>query len=475
MSPRGGKRHPDEDEPMLVLGENRPDVEDTTPEELARQRAEVERMRLEMEQQVQERKRLAEAELEEERLGAEKEIARRQREIDEAQERIRRAERTKRAKRGTPRKKGSGTNRLLAAAEVRSGMRVPRMRTVVPLALAASALLAVGGAGSLDRPSEEEIATFEKMDQSREQWLRAGAALDDEVTRYLAGEQLTTADGTLPSVALARVAHGIDPEPYPLDYYLEVFEDDAAPLLTAPGTSTSRVLGAWKEARSRSGYAVSVHEVRRSRDLLDPDPVWPVVLIAGGALGLGGLAFVLLRGGTRVGAGVAALALVPAALVLLADDDPDLEAASASHGEMSDWVNAVAARTQKDLEVVLRLRTPETYEAEDYWDAFPTLTMPDVPAGVAAQPYADARAELADVDITSLDTSRSAELAHDLVGPGTALLEQGLEDVTARRGPVLTAVDDVDIAPSVGLTVAAAALPLGALVPALLRRREVTG
>lgn len=481
---------------MLVLGEDRPDVEDTTTEELLRQRRELEQARRELDQEAERRRKEAEERLAQERLAAERELARRQREIDDAERRLVRTEKRLRKaarKQGggievpsgrrdpTPRGKLSPShraarrNRLLAAADRRSGVPVPRMPRAALLAVAASGLLVAGAVTSIDPPSPAQVQAFVDLDQARETWLTAGTTLDEEVTRYLAGEPVAEEGGPLRSSELAQQAAGLSGSSS-FGRYVEVYTEGVAPLLQQPGTNPQRVLSAWSEARDRSSYAVAGYEVRGARELLDNDRVWPTLLLMGGLLATGALGYVLLRGGTRVGAALAGLALVPGALVLVNQDRHiDVEPAIEAHDARSELVDGGYDQVGRDLRAVLGVRALDSWEREDYWVDEPYWTDDDALRQTAVADYLQARAGLADVDLDTATPEESAAHALTLVGPGTALVTTGLEGVAEARDEVVAHSEaEVDLPPYVVTTAAAAALPLAALVPAVLRRREVS-
>ncbi|QFG68102.1 hypothetical protein [Ornithinimicrobium pratense] len=80
--------------PMIVLGERGdPDVEDTTLEELRRQREELLRERAEAQERIRADRERAEAELRAERERTEQELIERQRQIDDAERDLLAAER----------------------------------------------------------------------------------------------------------------------------------------------------------------------------------------------------------------------------------------------------------------------------------------------------------------------------------------------------------------------------------------------
>ncbi|SOC52121.1 hypothetical protein [Ornithinimicrobium cerasi] len=499
--------------PMLVLGEQRPDVEDTTAEELARQRAELERQRRELEVEDRERRRAAEQEAErrrreaeerlaEERRLAEVELARRQRLLDDAERRLHKTERRLRRKarqtgghvpsvassvsgadpdarsgRGR-RARGAGSvrrgapNSLLAAAERRSGVPVPRLQRTLTLALLSSGLVVAGAIASVDPPSAADVEDFVTLDETRVAWLGAGLTLDQEVSRYLAGEEVTQEDGTLASVSEATAAGAASDVTYPV----RDFEETVGPLLAEPGSNPQRVLSAWDEARSSAGYAVGTYEIRDAGELVDADRALPTWMLLGGVVAIGGLAYGLARGGTRVGAGLAGLALVPAGLVV-ADQGRhlDVEPALATHSQAVDDARAVYDQVGRDLQAVYGTRALESYERETFWEGTGYLEEDrHDPEALAA--YTAARESLAGVDIRSLSTGEAVPHAQALVEAGGALLDAQTVVLEDARAAVLARTESqLEVGPYAVTTSAAAILPLAALVPALLRRRQVEG
>lgn len=498
---RGGVGRTDggaDEAPMLVLGEDRPDVEDTTAEGLARQRQELEKRRRQLEEEDRRRRREAEEEAErlrreaadklaEERRQAEVELARRQRELDHAERQLSRTERRLRRKAkqtgghvpsvtGTTRTtrsrslKAGTRNSLLAAAEQRSGVAVPRMPLAITLALAASGLTVAGAVSSIDPPSSEAVDRFVTLDETRVAWLEAGTTLDGEVVRYLAGEGVTQADGALASVTQAEAVAAVTER----DWYVEEFTRTLPPLLADPGSNPQRVLSAWEGSREAAGMAVPSYELRDAGEALDNDRALPTWLLLGGLVAVGGLTYSLARGRTWVGAGLAGLALVPAGMVV-ADQDRHLEVEPAleAHERAADSGRDVYEQVGRDLAVVHGTRALDPWEQEDYWETPGRLDPEGVDAGAMAD-YSAARQALSDVDIRALTTEESLPYAEALIEAGSALLgAQTAELGEARDAVVANTVSDLDVPPYVATTAAAALLPLAALVPAALRRREV--
>jgi hypothetical protein len=344
------------------------------------------------------------------------------------------------------------------------------MGRAVTLSLVGAGLVLAGSLAAVDRPSQQELADLVAADQGRVRWLGAGLTLDAEVASYLAGEDVTGADGRVVSVARAAEAAGPDPD----DYALRDFADTVGPLLAEPGSNPQRVLSAWEDARSSAGYAVSQYDVEEAGELLDGDRTLSTWLIVGGMVVVGGLAYGLARGGTRVGAGLAGLALVPAGLIVAGASDPvDLSPALETHGVALEDSADVYAQLGRDLEVVLGTRTLQEYERDDFWVG-PGYLDEERHEADALSAYTEARADLQAVDTRSLSTEEAVPHAQALVETGAALLATETAALEAARADVVSAAG-ADRAPGrhAALTAAAALLPLAALAPAALRRREV--
>lgn len=490
MSEQGRRKVRPDDEvderPMLVLGQEQPDVEDTTTEELARQRAELEEERRQAQERLEQQEREAAERLAEERRQAEKALAARQRALDAAERKLYKTERRlqRQAKasgqevpavtpglhaadesRDTQADKGS----LLAAAEQRSATRAPRMGQVATLAVFAGALGTLGSVLVVAGPGEEKISTFVTADDNRQTWLEAALQLDDEVVRYLTGEDPTRPDGTLESVATGRAA--VDGS---RRWYFEQLDEEMAPLLTQEGSSDQRVLSTWSETRQGLGYTVSNMDVRRAGEDLNAINFGGSLLLLGGVVLAGGLAVSLKRGGTRTGAALAGLAVVPMGLVATGlVGSPRLGPPLEAHDAAVTAQRQAFDQLDRDLETLLGMRSLGTYELDDYWEDAGELDDEDHDPG-PLRAYAAARAPIAELDIRALSTAEAAEAARGLVTTGSALIASDGERIAQLRGAVVDAAD-TSVGTALPLVLGSALLPLAALVPAALRRKEVDG
>lgn len=487
--------------PMLVIGDDLPDVEDTTAEELARQRAELEerrrhleeedrRRREEAERRAEQLRREAEQKLARERREAEIELARRQREIDDAERRLERNRRRLAKQGGSAAASSSGAttatgsrpqkrrkksrdeddgNSLLAAVDRRSGTPVPKLGRASVLAVLAGALIALGAPLSIDPPPGEAVADFVAQDETRTGWVETGLALDQDVVDYLAGEDVVV-DGEVPSVTRARAVAD------PGDYYLDGFVDQVGPLLQEPGSTPQRVLSAWSEARNSTLYGVSTYDVKREAEQLDTDRVFPTLMLLGAMVAMGGLALGLARGGTWVGAGLAGLGLVSAGLLVAnGDRHLDVEPAIEQHDAAMGGSEGLHQQLERDLGVVLGSRSLESYERDDYWERISRVSPDEVDPAVL-EGYEAARRGLEGVDLRSMSLEESLPHAEALIEAGGAALAAQHEQVEQARAEVVAHTEpDVDLGPYLATALAAGLLPLAALVPAAVRRQRVGG
>ncbi|MFK5583894.1 hypothetical protein [Serinicoccus sp. LYQ131] len=508
MSERPG----DDEQPMLVLGEDRPDVEDTTAEQLREQQAELERQRAKHAQEVA-RQRARHAEevarqreksqerLEQEREEAERILARRQREIDDAERQLQRTERrlrqqaqrlgrahevprvrpTGRRSAGKGGKGGKGTGRdtassgaraLLAGARAAADERVPRAVPVLVLLGLASAALVGGTAATSATPAAEEVSSVTGREEARELLYRSALALDREVLLALAGQDLPAdGDGDLPSVTLIQEAADLHPDL--ADYYVERLEEHADVLLDGAGDTPVRAATAWQEARSMTSYAVPQSRVTEDVAAL-PSSGAGTVLLWGAAVLLALAALVLALGSSWVAAALTLLALVPAGLVLATD--PRFDAAFAEQSERRteavDQADDVRTQVGRDLEVVVGLRALQSYElpsdrSPGYWEENDRL-----PPGT--EELAAARSTLGQV-LEEGGNEQVTEAALAVVDSGEeALAETEQRADEARTALLATAQDRSDTGMRWAAALAAVALPLVGLGGEWLRRRRRT-
>ncbi|WP_151524194.1 hypothetical protein [Serinicoccus kebangsaanensis] len=372
----------DEDQPMLLLGEDRPDVEDTTLEELREQEAELERRRQEFAEQAERDRERAQEQLADDRQAAEKALAARQRAIDEAERRLVRTERRlrKQAQRVgqgdsvprvstyLPEQPGRGRSSLLRGSE-RSPGKLDGMPLPVLLLVAAAVVLGIGTVQTSARADQGQVATFEQLDAVRVELREATGLLDTEMVLQATGDpEQVDAEGDLPSVALARQAlQGVDSVP---SYYAEDIGQLSATLSSTEGSEV-RAATTWRDGRDAIGYSVAGYDVDESREAILPGSTWGSVLLVGGAALLLLTLVLLLRQGSRLAAACTGLALV-GAIVLVAQDPvhDDAGELGEAHEEAADRADDVLDLVGDDIEVVLGLDSLEPYEQEgeySYW------------------------------------------------------------------------------------------------------------
>lgn len=508
MSERPG----DDEQPMLVLGEDRPDVEDTTAEQLREQQAELERQRARhVEEVAKQRARHAEEvarqrarsqeRLEQEREEAERILARRQREIDDAERQLQRTERRLRQQaqrlgrahevprvrptggRGSAKGSKGGTNTgrdtassgaraLLAGARAAADERVPRAVPVLVLLGLASAALVGGTAATGATPATEEVSSVTSRDEARELLYRSALALDRELLLALAGQDLPTdGDGDLPSVTLIQEAADLHPDL--TGYYVERLEEHAQGLLDGAGDTPVRAATAWQDARSMTSYAIPESRITEDVAAL-PSSGAGTVLLWGAAALFALAALVLALGSSWVAAVLALLALAPTGLVLATD--PRFDAAfteqSERRSEAVDQADDLRTQVGWDLEVVVGLRALQSYElpsdrSPGYWEEDDRL-----PPGT--EELSAARSTLGQV-LEEGGPEQVTEAALAVVDSGEEALAATEQRADEARTALLAAAQDRS---GVGLRWAAAltavALPLLGLGAEWLRRRRRT-
>ena len=483
----GERRWDDEPElpPMTILGEDRPDVEDTTVEELRAQQEELERARRELAERAREERERAEEQLAAERRRAEQELARRQREIDDAERRLLRTERRlrKEAERSgrhvdlppTPRRQAARgpDSELLDAARAELSTRVPRLGLAATLALGAGLALALGSAVSTDRVEQGQTQTLTVLDTAQADLRDAVSSLDAELVSYATGDPVTLDDaGQLPSVTAALEVLGRDG----VDPYAAERLSEAEPALSSDTVSPVRAATAWKDTRRDMAYAVSSWDVERELEELRPGSALGTLLLWAGALLLVVAAVVLLRAGAKVAGAFFVLAALSTSLLVVQDTQPGWRRAVVAHEEAADRPTGLQQVVEDDLSVLVGLRSLDPSQTEDdeygYWNQHYGLEDADDPDGTVAQ----ARADLGRVlrEDGSQQEQRTAAL--DLVAAADEARDPLEADlVTAREAVVVEATTG----PSAGLL--GAGLGLAVLLPfaglgaeSLARRRKET-
>ncbi|ANS78319.1 hypothetical protein SGUI_0923 [Serinicoccus hydrothermalis] len=387
MTPRRGDDHRgddvEQDRPMLLLGEDLPDVEDTTLEELREQEAALERRRRELAAQAERDRERAQEQLADDRREAEKQLAARQRALDETERQLVRTERRlrKQAQRvgqagSVPRVSTShtgarGTGRSSLLRRLGTSGSSPRTRLPLSLLVGASLAVTIGTVLTSDRADHAQVAVFEQLDQVRAELRAVIPVLDAEMIDQATGDpQPVDAQGDLPSVALANQAlQGVETAP-------SFYADDIAqvsPTLSTTQVGDVRAATVWRDGRDALGYSVPGYEVDDAREAMLPGSTWGTVLLVGGAVLLLICALLLLRQGARVGAALTGLALVGAVVLLAQDPALDrLGGLGEAHEDADRRADDVLDLVADDIEVVLGLRSLDPSEQEgdfSWWAA----------------------------------------------------------------------------------------------------------
>ncbi|GAA5161501.1 hypothetical protein [Ornithinimicrobium tianjinense] len=413
-----------DERPMLVLGEDRLDVEDTTPEQLRRQHEEAQReiaeARRRAEQEIERKRRAAQREIEQLEAEKERELAARQRELDRAQRTLFRRESTLRRKLSAS--GGTPKERLVSRPPTpplrERGLRGSGWAQV--LGLGGAAALLVGLLTAVPSGDGEELRSeVVAATESRATWLRSGLASDEIIALRMAGQDVPTGpDGTYESVRLAREAELLSPGN---EHYVEEMESSTEAMVDAD-TSDVRALSTWAETRRSAGYAVGSWEVGDLADEARGPDAWSYVLLAVGVLGLLGLCVLALVAGSWVSLAmvVVALGLAVTSLSVVGVADADLRRATAAQDEAADVADEVYDQIGRDLEVVYGISTSIYSFREEYWAHRPFYG--DVPA--VAGDYVAERARMG--ELMEADEQVMAEGALGLVAVGRTVVEAQL-------------------------------------------------
>ncbi|WP_299517955.1 hypothetical protein [uncultured Serinicoccus sp.] len=469
---------------MTIIGEDLPDVEDTTVEELRAQQEQLEQARRDLADRAREERERAEQQLAAERRRAERELARRQREIDDAERRLLRTERRLRKEAASsgrhvdlPRRPRRAARRsdseLLDAARAELSTRVPRLGLAATLALGAGLLLALGSTLSTDRVEQEQTQPLTVLDTAQADLRDAVSSLDSELVRYATGDPVPPDDaGRLPSVTAALEVlgrEGIDP-------YAAERLSEAEPGLSGDAVSPVRAATAWQDTRRDMASAVSSWDVEREIEELRPGSALGTLLLWAGALVLVVAAVVLLRAGAKVASAFFVLAALSTSLLVVQDTQPGWRRAVVAHEEASDRPAGLQQVVEDDLRVMVGLRSLDPWQTEDdeygYWNQHYGLEDGSDPDGALAQ----ARADLGRVLTGDSSQEEQRTAALDLVAAADEVRDPLEADLVTAREAV---VAESTTGPSAGLL--GAGLGLAVLLPfaglgaeSLARRRRET-
>lgn len=350
-------------EPMLVLGPDVPDVEDTTPEELARRAAEAER-------EIAERKRQAEAEIAAKQARAERRLREQQLEVDRRERELARKER----RLGRASTRGARGRNRGGARTAPAGPKVPLHKQPLHRNWLA-ALLALGGAGALigaavasgvntDHRAHE---AYRDEEFAYAHWQRSALRLDEDVVSHLAGNHVAS-PGQDP-VSVEMIKRAVELTPDGPRYYAEDAVDSMAVIL-APSTSPIRALSEWGDIRTRTSIGVPTYQLRDHHDELTDDTWVPYALAGIALLLLIGLAWLAFAGGALVPGGLAVLAALMAGAVIIGAPEPGTIAeADEAHELALDQVSDLVRDVETRLNVAFGLQSGSWFDRPDFWEA----------------------------------------------------------------------------------------------------------
>lgn len=439
---RRGGQGGDDERPMLILGESRPDVEDTTPEELRRQeeeaRREIERQRRELQEEIDRKRREAQAEIAEMEARKERELRERERELEETQEKLyRRESRMLRANRQQA-DVAAARRRLVKKPPQRPlrerGLR--RSRGAVSLAVVAALGLGLGGLISLGSSTgAADRAELDRSAQARVLYLQSGLELDQAVVDRLDGRPVAVGDGgSLPGQALREEAVALVPSSAPNDP--EQREDDIATMVDE-GTGTVRALTLWTRARQDADYGVPRHELKDMRERVLGVGGLPLALVVLGLVAAATLAVMagVARSWFSLGALVLAAVLGAVALPGVASGAGGQVRSAAEAGDVADLeLGQVYTRIGQDLQAAYGASTSSFANDADYWTRDWFYDVEETPA---LESYVEARAAVGRAE----GDEATYAAATDLLAAGRELFEERLpaavqarEDLTAALG-----------------------------------------
>lgn len=448
---------PQDERPMLVLGENVPDVEDTTPEELRRRAEEAER-------EIEARRREAEAEIAEQRRQAEAELRRQQLEVDRRERELQREARRLARTGGTvPRASRRSADRSREPLLKRPFHRSWPAAVLALTAAGAMAMAAFRGAGHTDHRALQDFRTSQ---HTYTEWQQAGLQMDVDVFGHLAGETTVPENGEPPSVGMVKATVARAPDLVP-DYYVEKV-DEMMSVAVAPDASPVRSLANWQDSRSSAGYAHSVYQVERDRAALTEGSgaarSWSVIALVL-LIALLVLAFLT---STLAGAALALLGAVLAGVALFSSPAPGpVAAAEEAHATELKQVRDLSDEIEHKLVGAIGMQPGSWLQDPTYWEWDEDLGVPD---GPQLQALVELQDELGRLTIAGAPTEEIYPVAFDYARTAQPVLDLQLEELEAARQDLDAALtrpqDQVTaftLAALAGVPVALAAYAAGAV------------
>lgn len=443
----------DEGAPMLVLGERGPDVEDTTLEELRRQREELLREREQAQERIRAERERAEEELAERRRRTEQELIERQRQIDDAERDLLAAERRVRRQAERSGKPAPKITRPTTPLPPRGRMRARGLAGLLAAVVAITGWVALAQAGS--PPSDEQIQDFATLAEGHLAWDEAVRAYDDLIVTRM------QAEGSLPSDAEAAVLQAR------ADEVIELIEEadriapsrvssteravQAVNVIADSSTSTIRAVNQWDERRiTLSSSAVSSSDLRRATEAMTPGSAgswWMLVIML---LAVGWLIRLAIKDRAYVALALLAVAGVTgvSSMVYLGiyqqggplNDELELrEEAFNNHRQ------GVVDTQRRDLASIYGLQS-STMDAETYWTSPYFVDLDSTPADIA-QDYRDARAGFVD-----LSPDEQLDRAPELVEAAEPVWLEHREQLSVANDAVVAAADEAPGRTALALT-----------------------
>jgi hypothetical protein len=424
--------------PMLILGEDLPDLEDTTPEELRRQqeeaRKEIERQRRELQEEIDRKRREAEREIAELEERTARELRERELELERTQKKLYRRESQLLRK---ARKPGTATPKRIVPRPpsrplAETGLR-GRASGIVLAALAAVGL-ALGGLTAGPSGDAELGQELSSADQARVLWLQSGLEADEAIARRMAGLPVGTgAEGSLPGAALVREATTLYPDSR---YYGERVTDRTEEML-AEDTSPVRSLTAWSQVHDEASYAVGSWDVSQLREEATSEGSGPAV-----AVGLGLAALLLLlamaigaRSWPAVGALVVAAGLAVAMFPAMSTGvSRDVNQAAQDHDAAEHDLDRIYSRVGQDLKAAYGISTSSSAFRSEYWLDDPFY---DVERTAELGAYVEAREAVGEAEGETATQAAAVEL----VAAGRAAFDARVPDLEDARARMMTGLE----------------------------------
>lgn len=480
---RGDGAHEDGDAPpMLVIGERGPEVEDTTLEELRRQREELLRERAEAEARIRAERERAEAELEAERRRTEQELIERQRRIDDAERDLMAAER--RVRRQAERSgKAHTVPRVARTLPPRGRLRAKGTAGLLVGVVAVSAAVALVSAGT--PPSEGEISEYTALAEGQVAWDEATRAYDELIALRMQEVGSAPSDEGIAAVeeqsqqVLTLVEGAEDVVALPYSTGTDRLREAVEIIATDESPGAIRPVNQWEDQRYLiSDAAVGRSDVERVTEAMLPGSALAWWAMAAMLLALAGLIRLAVKDRAYVALallGVGAITGV-ASMVYLSTYQQvgSLSEAATARDEVGREYRATVSAQGRDLATAFGLDRGVSNDA-DYWTRDYYLDLEDVPEDVA-QNYWDVRAGFA--DLTPEEQLAQAPALIEALAP---VWDQRREQLSAADAAVVEAADDppsvaallLTSLATVGLALAAVLAPSGR--PEQLRTSSGTG